>query len=526
MNKTKVTRIVLATLILGSLALPLAGCGSKKTAVAESQVAAVKRGNLTIDITSGGNLAYSQKEDLVFDVGGIVAGVDVTVAEVLVEEGDSVKKGQVIARLNTTPLEDAVKTAERAVKTAELDLKTAQDGEFKIKSAEFDLESATTTFNRLNYPYTYATFNLDIPAAIEALSQAKRQLEEAKTGIDAGPTSENYGDALAKFQEAQLNVAEALERLARGQSIDTYSSQNISKSVSDYTTARTAQINMEKAKYTLEQTKTSVQSALDKANLALEEAQEDLAEAKEDLANAVIIAPFDGFITAVNVEGGDEVQKGTVAAQLADPSRFEAEIYVGESDIWQVKEGGSATIQIDSAPTIVLTAKVTHVSPTATVQSGVVNYKVKVEAESVQTASSKIQSATSTTGSSQASANTQSSFVSTAQTSQPKEGMSVTANISLAEAKNVLLVPNGAITRSGKDIQVQVMENGTAVARTVKTGISNWQYTVVTEGLSEGEQVIVTGTSTSSTSSSSSKTSSGQGQQPIMIPGVSGGGPK
>ncbi|MFH0846871.1 MAG: HlyD family efflux transporter periplasmic adaptor subunit [Chloroflexota bacterium] len=521
----KTLKAALAVLLIAGVTVPLASCGSGNTSAAlESQVASVIRGNLTSDISAGGNLALSQKEDLVFEVGGTVAGVDVTVAEVLVEEGGSVKKGDVIARLNSAPLEDAVITAERAVKTAELDLKTAQDGEFKIKTAEFDLESATTAFNKLNYPYTYTTFALDVPAAIEALSKAQRQLEEAKAGIEAGPTSEDYGEALADFREAQLNVASALERLARGQSIDTYSSENISKIVSDYTAARTAQINMEKARYTLEQTKTSVQATLDKAVIALEKAQEDLAEAKEDLANAVITAPFDGFITAVNVEGGDEVQKGTIAAEIADPAKFEAKIMVGESDIFKVKEEGTATIQIDASPMIVLTARVTHISPTATVQSGVVNFEVMVEADATQSLETPTESQQSATGtqsrlsSSSVQAPTQSQGTGTqgATLSQLREGLSVTVNIILAESKDVLMVPNGAVTRSGRNTQVQVMKDGVSETRVVKTGISNWQYTEVTEGLTEGEQVVVPKTT--------STTSTQNQQRGFFIPGV--GGPR
>ena len=53
----------------------------------------------------------------------------------------------------------------------------------------------------------------------------------------------------------------------------------------------------------------------------------------------IIIAPFDGFITKVNVEGGDEVYKGTVAMQIADPNQFEAKILVTEEDIFSVSWG-------------------------------------------------------------------------------------------------------------------------------------------------------------------------------------------
>jgi hypothetical protein len=275
---------------------------------------------------------------------------------------------------------------------------------------------------------------------------------------------------------------------------------------------------MEKARYTLEQTKTSVKSTLDKAILALEKAQEDLAEAQEDLANAVITAPFDGFITTVSVEGGDEIQRGTIAAQLADPAKFEAEIMVGERDIFQVKEGGTATIQIDAAPAIVLTATVTHISPTATIQSGVVNYKVKVEADSSQTPPVPGQQVSSGSGQSRSSSGSgqrSQTGGGTAQVSLLREGLSVTVNILVSEAKNVLLVPNGAIIRSGREVQVQVMKNGVPEKRVIKTGISNWQYIEVTEGVSEGEKVIIPKVTATATPTS---TSSGGQSRPIFIP--------
>ena len=75
---------------------------------------------------------------------------------------------------------------------------------------------------------------------------------------------------------------------------------------------------------------------------------------------------------------------GTVAVQIADPAKFEAEIMVSEMDILQVKEGGEARVEVDAMSGLTLPAKVIHISPTATIQSGVVNYKVKVEVASLE----------------------------------------------------------------------------------------------------------------------------------------------
>ena len=83
----------------------------------------------------------------------------------------------------------------------------------------------------------------------------------------------------------------------------------------------------------------------------------------------------------------------------------------------------------------------------------------------------------------------------------------------------MLLVPNAAITTSGRQTYVQVLKDDIVEQRSIKTGISDWQYTEVTDGLSEGEQVVVpqgtTGTSTTPQ----------QEQRPpggMMIPGMGG----
>jgi len=528
-NRMNISKVILAALLAGSIPMAAAGCSSTTSQAATTQTAKVQRGNITTEIVAGGNLQLAQKEDLAFQVGG-TAAAPLTVAEVLVKQQDAVEKGQVIARLNNSTLEDNVKTAERAVKSAEVDLADAEAGDFKIKTAEFDYETATMNFNKLNYPYTYATFNLDIPAAIQALGEAQRQMEEAQTALKENPQS---GEALDKFSSAQRNITLALERLARGQSIDVYSSTNISTTISNYQTAQSALISMEKAQYNVEQTKRSVQSTLDKANLALDKAKDDLKKAQEDLANAVITAPFAGFITKVSVLGGDEIQKGTVAVQLADPARFKTTIWVGEAEVFKLKEGMDASIQVDYLPTVILPAKVTQIAPTATIESGVVKYQVEVEAESLPAQNARTSgqpavvsrqgNSTFTSGeSSQAVASGQAGANVVSNSSQLREGLTVTLNITVSGKKDILLIPSQAVQRSGKNTQVQVVKNGITETRVVKTGISNWQYTEVTEGLEEGEEVIIQKAVATAAATSSANQSQQKGGQ-ILVPGIGGG---
>lgn len=271
----KILKIALVTLVLGSISVLSLSCGSDSDSEmeAEYQLATVTVGDLTVDIAASGNLALSVMEDLAFEMAG-------TVEEVMVEEGDSVEEGQIIARLDTSEWEDEIANLEMSLLEAEINLENA---ELALEEAEDDTSTTST------------------------------------------------GDIITTTttDEKELDILE---------------------------------LKVQKAEYTYE-----------KAEEAWEEA---LAASPE------VIAPFDGFITAVKVEGGDEITKGTIAVTIADPDKFEADIYVSELDITDVEVGSSATVDIDALD-ITLPAEVTYISSTATVSSGVVNYTVTVELDSL-----------------------------------------------------------------------------------------------------------------------------------------------
>ena len=454
-NIMRILKLIVITLILSVLAVPLLSCGSEpdEAELSESQVVTAQRGNLTIDITASGNLALSYTAEPAFEIAGTTQE-PLTVEEVLVEEGDSVREGQVLARLDTTSLEQAVKTAERAVRTAEI-----------------DLEKATDNYRKITYPYSYRTLNFDVPAAVALTSNAQRELDKAmevmqELGLSREQYSwQQYWDVFTKLKRAQDDLVKVKENLIRGYGQDVFQTGILP--MTDFWTLRAAQLDM------------------DKAQVASDKAQDALDTAKDDLEKAVVVAPFDGFITKVNVEGGDEVKRGTVAVQLADPDKFEAEVMVNEMDIFQVKLRKTASVQVDAMPALTLPAKVTHIAPTATIEAGVVNYKVKVELQSLQAVMQERQEAMPTM--------LPGDF-------QLREGLTVTVSILVEQKNDVLLVPNRAITRRGMETYVQVLKDSVIEERAIQTGISNWQYTEVTGGLSEGEKVVAPqGTATTPT---------------------------
>ena len=460
MNLVRILKIMLITIILSGLAVPAISCASESNTASapEKQVVTTQRGNLVIDITAVGNLALSHTEDMAIDL----FYPEGTIEEVLVEEGDTVEEGQVVVKLDAEEWEDELSTLEDAVTTAERNLTANERSllqvEINLWNAEIALEEAKET---------YVWPQLEVAEA--DVEEAEARLQYA---IDRG-----Y-DRLVKLYQDVLEAAEKkLDAMLTGADTDEIAIKKLELEVN--------QIKLEEA-----------QQAIEDARKDLEDAQEELDEARSK--SPVITATFDGFITKVNVEGGDEVMTGTVAVQLADPTKFEADVMVSEMDIFQVKVGGGAWVQVDAMPVINLPAKVTHISPTATIQAGVVNYKVKVEIESPESVIQKRQEA-------RQEAMLPEDF-------QLREGLTVTVNIIVEERNNVLLVPNSAITRQGMETLVQVLEDGVIKVRSIKIGISNWQYTEVTDGLSEGEKVVIPQTTTTATPT----TPEGRGPMPFM----------
>ena len=248
-------KIIIITSLLCAVGISSFGCASKsdETELSEYQVVTVQRGDLTIDITASGNLALSFKEDFAFEISG-------TVEEVLVEEGDSVKEGEVLAKLDASEWKDQLTVKERDLLQAEINLKNAEIALENAEDAWLDTISAGRDVRRIKKYMEWLAINE--PDGAEELANASITLQRA----------------WAHF----LSVA------------------------SDSKDVEVKELGVELA-----------EARLEDAQKALEEISSTSPE---------LVAPFDGFVTKVNVEGGDEVLTGTIAVQLADPTKFEADV--------------------------------------------------------------------------------------------------------------------------------------------------------------------------------------------------------
>jgi RND family efflux transporter MFP subunit len=203
---------------------------------------------------------------------------------------------------------------------------------------------------------------------------------------------------------------------------------------------------------------------------AVEQSRANVASAEYNLANGTLVAPFDGQISQIGLNPG-ELASGasTVGGGLitvVNPSIVRVEVQVDESDVTRVQPGQQVLLTLDALGTRPVRGQVAAVAPQSITQQGVTSYLVSVSVPNAQGA---------------------------------RPGMTATANIVYDQKRDVLLVPNRAIRRQGRDQVVDVLNaDGMIETRPITRGLSNDQTTEVTNGLAEGDQIVLPTTTTRS----------------------------
>jgi multidrug efflux pump subunit AcrA (membrane-fusion protein) len=427
MKSKSVMMVPFSVLVL--LLIVTVGCFGQSSDTGQQQVE-VTRGDIAVTVPADGNLSIIREQELSFRTGGTIAGI-------MVAEGERVTEGEALARLDTVDLERNIATAGLAVEMVAI-----------------DLEIATNSYRRITYPYTYRTYALDIPESMVAINDARREVGDAQEALAAGMDAVNYAEAQRRLKAAQDDLIKAVEKLARGQGPDIFI--NITSSVAgqefdlpwvDFWTLRSTQLSMEKAE------------------VALKKAENDLEQAQDELDKTMIIAPFSGTVTEINVEEGDTVSAAvfasTVIFKLVDTDHLELKATVDEIDIDQVTVGQKADLNLDALPDEAFSGVVTFIDPLSLMEGGIVVYEVTIRLDNAAALGLK-------------------------------EGMTAEADIIIEERTDVLLIPERAIysDESGNSM-VAVLVGEEIEEREVSVGISSGLEVEVTGSLNEGEVVVI-----------------------------------
>jgi HlyD family secretion protein len=333
------------------------------------ETAVVERSTLRVTVDASGSLAPSDEVALAFRSSG-------QVAEVLVEVGDVVQAGDVLARLDDADAREAVADAELQVAQAEVSLALARvDAELEL--AQADIDGAQASYE--------AAVALSARTS-DRLTSARVSLEQAQDSL--ADALENYNSAWDPARDWELNVRwkkDALEseREAAEQALEraqydlevaqaNYNLEVAGISESDVQNAWTKVLNAQAA---LE----NEPLQLRQLELSLSQAQLKLDSARRALEELVLSAPVNGTVTVLNVNAGEMASAGQAALVLSDLATLVVDINLDESDVAQISVGQEAIVSVDAFPDAELAGKVVDIAPVAEVQSGVVLYPVTVQ---------------------------------------------------------------------------------------------------------------------------------------------------
>jgi HlyD family secretion protein len=189
----------------------------------------------------------------------------------------------------------------------------------------------------------------------------------------------------SQWDQARAAAAASRARLREAQSTLRQVESNYGRQKSLYEQKLLSQAEWEQA-----------QSTVESARVAVASGQEDAARADaalrgsaDNLAKTRFLAPFDGVVSALNVEQGEIVIMGTmnnVGTQIlvvSDLSRMLVRADVDETDIVNMKVGQKAKISVDAAPDTTFAGTVTEIGNTAkrsitSSVEGQTNFEIKV----------------------------------------------------------------------------------------------------------------------------------------------------
>lgn len=240
------------------------------------------------------------------------------------------------------------------------------------------------------------------------------------------------------------------------------------------------------------------ESAINTLTLAknqLKTAQSDLSRAQTNLSYATIYSPIDGVIMDKAVEEGQTVASSfntpTLFTIANDLTQMQVEAKVDEADIGEVKAGQPVTFTVDAFPDDVFTGTVKEVRINPTVTSNVVTYTVIINAPNPESKLFPGMTANVTITTKKESGvciPMTALFASIdAETMKQLEKKGYTFN---SLYKNQEELTQGLKDVTKKTIWVKKGEN-TYEQVSVTTGLNNGVKTLISEGLREGEEVVV-----------------------------------
>lgn len=424
--KNRKTFIIIASVVAVALIFTIARLVmTSRGSIKEVDTAKAINKDLVQSITVTGNIEANNKEDI------MLSNMQ-KVTDVLVSEGQTVKAGDIIAKVDTTDLKYQLQKAQTNYDVTKLNLNTAQSNlnnlvNVKSASSKKSLENAVQQ----------AQINLDT---------IKRNYSEAQTRLDQNKVLFDSGVISSQEYDASVNSTTDLANQVKLAEIQL---ENAKSNLSDYSVDNKSQINQQR-------------SQVEQLKKQLESAKADVDNVNNKLVNNEVTASIDGTVVKLGIRPNQYPTQENNIVSIYDLSKYKVIVSVSQYDAIQISQGQRATVRIKGLDkayegTVTGIGEAAEISMTGTSKEA----KVKIEI-AISNPDDKI-----------------------------KAGYESDVDIILKETKNATAVSFEALQqdKEGKSF-IYVVQNNRAVKRYVKTGTETEFDIQVLEGLKENETYI------------------------------------
>ena len=302
------------------------------------------------------------------DISFKTAGRLVTLA---VEEGDQVKKGALIARLDQEELLQRRESAAASLDSTRsrlLQSGTAieyqrQQAEAQLSRSRAELDQAKAVLQELEI----GSRRQEIESAKAALARAKAEQQRAQADWeraqslykDKDISTARYDEAKAQFESAQAQLQQATEQFdlvqegPRKEDIDGAKAQ-VERAKANVRLAEAARLELKR----LQEEQLARKADTRQANAQLD-VQETL------LKNAEVTAPMDGVVLVKSAEPGEVLAAGTTVVTLGNLAKPWLRAYINEQDLGRVKLGTAVKVTTDSFPGKTYSGRVSFIASEA-----------------------------------------------------------------------------------------------------------------------------------------------------------------
>lgn len=468
---------IIVILIAGLVISLNSNAGNQGALLEDLDTFTVERGTLSLTVDSKGSVHANQSAILFWEIPGQVGGVSVTPgmqvsagdvlatlettslpAHIILAQSEIVSAQNALDELFQSQAQQAA--ALKALDDAQKALEDALNPELaqaqalvEIAKAESAVETAQRQLDILTAPVpqsaidqAYANLLLaeeKLEATKDLIRKIEQQIKFGVAGLPAMLPNEFRNKIRTEYRKALRQALEGLQlqltqdQLAYDGSLNRYNHLFVPPDPIEVAVAKAnlaaAKVQLEDSKQGWERIKDGpskgeiavleakladarrewerLKDGPDPDDIALLEAQ--IAASQAALMQTKITAPFDGLITRVETQSGDQVNPGTLAFRIDDVSHLLVDLEISEIDIHRIDVGQDVVLTFESVLAKEYQGEVIEVAMVGTQELGAVKFNVVVELHEAD------------------------EYV--------RVGMTSEANIVTNQKEDVLLVPNRAI---------------------------------------------------------------------------------